>query len=82
MSATTWTMMTSLVAAAIPLQALAARRLVCDVASAPQMQVRTTKTPLMMLIGLRPKMFESGTTMMVKKPRVRMLTPVRRPTCV
>ena len=53
--------MVSLVAATTPLQARAARKLECVVASACQMFVRTTSSPKKMLIGRLPKMLLKGT---------------------
>jgi hypothetical protein len=81
MSAITCTMMVSLVAATTPLQARAARRLWWLVARACQMLVRTTSMPKKMLVGLRPKMFDSGTMKMLAKPRVMTFRPVRSESC-
>ena len=74
-------MIVSLVAATIPLQARAASKLLCEVANACQILVRTTSTPKMIEIGRLPKMFESGTIRMLAKPRVMMFRPVRSESC-
>ena len=81
MSAITWTMIVSLVAATRPLHARAARKLLCEVANACQIFVRITRNPNTIEVGRLPKMFDRGTIRMLAKPSVITLMPVRSDSC-
>lgn len=73
--------MVSLVAATTPLQARAASKLLCEVASACQILVRTTRKPKKIAVGRRPKMFEMGTMSTFANPSVMTFKPVNKLNC-